>query len=713
MTGQVGSVPAAAGTLPRQGFRPELQALRAIAVVVVIGFHAAPGLVPGGFVGVDVFFVLSGFLMGSLLLREWQQTGRIRVGAFWARRARRLLPGALLLLTVTAVAVGTLAPLGLRGGWLREVAGSAWYVENWLLARHAVDYLHADDLASPLQHFWSLSVEEQFYIALPVAIAVVGLVAGADRRRRWRVLLAGLALVTTASFVLSVQQTRHGAGEAYFSTATRGWELLAGTALAAVALRPGVRVRRVLGWIGAAALAVALTAITSATPFPGTAALLPVVAALAAITAGDAGPVAWLARWRPVTWVGDISYALYLWHWPALALLPVVLARPLSPGERAGIVALCVLAAWASTRYVEDPIRFGRRQRRGSEPAAGGPQGVARPRPSGRRTALASGVAMAVVAGAALGGAAVAEERQHDLVQLAADVAASPALQRCLGANTLTGAAEGSDCPELDDLLVPDPAAADEDKFRIDDCWARRLETEARVCRAGVADGAVRVLVAGDSHTTMWHGAYLAAAREKGWKLDIAAHAGCSWSARPPAGEDADARACGAWRRSLSTWVARRPAYDLVITGASRSSELAHQRGDESVGEAAVASYREAWRPLIEAGSQVVVLADVPRMREDVIACVAKHRLAGGARCAMPRDDALAGLDAPVAAAAGLDHAHVLDLNELLCPEVRCPPVIGHVLAYQDTSHLSATFVTTLTGIFTRRLDSVLARASS
>ena len=150
-----------------------------------------------------------------------------------------------------------------------------------------------------------------------------------------------------------------------------------------------------------------------------------------------------------------------------------------------------------------------------------------------------------------------------------------------------------------------------------------------------------------------------------------------------------------------------------MVSGASRSSELAHQRGDESVGEAAVASYREAWRPLIEAGSQVVVLADVPRMREDVIACVAKHRLAGGARCAMPRDDALAGLDAPVAAAAGLDHAHVLDLNELLCPEVRCPPVVGHVLAYQDTSHLSATFVTTLTGIFTRRLDSVLARASS
>lgn len=697
------------------GFRPELQALRAVAVAAVVVYHARPGWLPGGFVGVDVFFALSGFLMGSLLLREQEETGRLRLGAFWARRARRLLPAALLTLAATAVAVLTLAPLGMRAGWLQEVAASAGYVQNWLLADRAVDYLHTDDLVSPLQHFWSLSVEEQFYVGLPLLLAVLacgrrrgagGVAVGpeapgpvARRRRTAAVLLA----LTLASLAWSWAQTRHDPGVAYFSTLTRAWELLAGSLLALAVHRariPGRTVRLLLGWVAVALLAVALVTIDAGTPFPGLAALLPVSAALAAILAGDAGPLALLSRARPVAppvvWLGDISYGLYLWHWPPLALLPVLLARPLTGPETAGVVLGAVLVAWASTRLVEDPIRRGLR-RRGPRPAAG-------PRPV--RVALASTVAMALVAGFALAGAAHAREERERLGRIADRVAATPRLERCLGAHSV--AARPGTCADLGSLLVPDPAAAQDDRFDSADCWAGTGEGTPRVCSPGVEDGRTRVLVVGDSHVLMWYGALVDLARDRGWHLDIAAHSLCSWTARPPEGADVAATSCGEWRTRLSAWVADQAPYDLVVTGSARDSRLSRRQGSETVGRAATEAFREAWRPLLQQGARVAVLADVPRMRDDVAACVAKYRLAATATCARPRTEALAGRDRPVEAARGVPGVGVVDVNDTLCDTRRCAPVVGHVVAYQDPAHLSATYVQTLTDLLGRRLDAAL-----
>jgi hypothetical protein len=283
----------------------------------------------------------------------------------------------------------------------------------------------------------------------------------------------------------------------------------------------------------------------------------------------------------------------------------------------------------------------------------------------------------------------------------------TPRLERCLGARSV-GARPGT-CADLGSLLVPDPATVQDDRFDSAACWAGTGEGTPRICSPGVAEGSERVLVVGDSHTLMWYGALVQLARSRGWHLDIAAHSSCSWTARPPEGDDVAATSCGEWRSRLSEWVARQAPYDLVVTGAARDSRLSQPRGSETTAEAAVAGYREAWRPLLDRGADVVVLADVPRMRQDVAACVARYRLASTTACAVPAEEALAGSDRPVAAARELPGAGVVDVNDVLCAAGGCAPVVSHVLAYQDPAHLSATFVRTLTGLLGERIDAARA----
>src|SRR3954451_2902571 len=328
--------------IARADVRPEIQGLRAVAVAAVVVCHFWPSALPGGFVGVDVFFVISGFLITSHLLREVARTGRVSLAAFWARRARRILPAALLVLALCALATLAFVPEVHRQQFFAEIRASTFYVQNWKLAHSAVDYFAAGDGPSPVQHFWSLSAEEQFYLVWPVLI----LAAAALGRRA---IFATLAVLTAASLAYSVYKTAADPAAAYFVTPTRAWEFGAGGLLA---FAPAGRARPLACLAGLAAIAVASATFSAATAFPGVAAALPVRGGCAVIWArAPLGPLAA----RPVQFAGDVSYGVYLWHWPLLVLAPYALEVP-----RGGLLVLTLALAAATKRWVEDPVRRGR-----------------------------------------------------------------------------------------------------------------------------------------------------------------------------------------------------------------------------------------------------------------------------------------------------------------------------------------------------------------
>jgi peptidoglycan/LPS O-acetylase OafA/YrhL len=305
--------------------RAEIQALRAFAVLAVIVFHAWPRVLPGGYLGVDVFFVISGFLITGLLLDELALSGRIAPVAFWARRARRLLPAAFLTLVVCTAATVLIVPRPFWQPFLREIAASATYFENWRLSADAIDYHAAGRLASPVKHFWSLSVEEQFYVLWPLLIlAAAGLAVVASRHLRWvsprRAVGSVLAAATLTSLAWAIVRTGQDPTRSDYSTFTRAWEFGAGGLLALSALRVRGPVATAVGsWLGLLAIGAATLVIDAGAAVPGAAALVPVCGTLLVIACGMPaarfGPAA-LLRPRLVQLTGDISYSAYLWHCP-------------------------------------------------------------------------------------------------------------------------------------------------------------------------------------------------------------------------------------------------------------------------------------------------------------------------------------------------------------------------------------------------------------
>jgi peptidoglycan/LPS O-acetylase OafA/YrhL len=324
----VGGARVKAGEQPKgRGFRPDIQGMRALAVGMVVVYHLYPSLLTGGFAGVDVFFVISGFLITGHLLREYHKTGRVALLDFWGRRAKRLVPAAAVVLTVTWVASRLLLPATRLADTASQIRASALYFQNWQLAWNAVDYLKSDSAASPVQHFWSLSVEEQFYLGWPLLFllaALVALTARGTEQKRARghhvaFLLAGA--VVAGSLWYSVYYTHANPAGAYFVTTTRIWELGIGGLLALLPAGLSHRISRLglLGWAGLGLVIASGFVLSGTNAFPGFLALLPAGGAAALILGGSAagrfGPHRLMSA-RPMVFIGGISYSLYLWHWP-------------------------------------------------------------------------------------------------------------------------------------------------------------------------------------------------------------------------------------------------------------------------------------------------------------------------------------------------------------------------------------------------------------
>ena len=346
-------------------FIPHVQGLRAIAVLAVVLYHFWPARFSGGYVGVDIFFVISGFLITAHLMRELTATGTVRLGQFWARRARRLLPASLLVLLFCALVAMSpyLTPISALPNEVREILASTFYVENWYLALNSADYLnHAGDPAT-VQHYWSLSLEEQFYVMWPLIMLLAAWIAVKwFRGARRRAVIAALGVVTAASFVFCVIFTITDPAPAYFVTFGRMWQFGVG---AMVALIPALRIRNavgsfVLGWAGIVVLVLVIFRFDGQTPFPGYMAAIPTLAAAAVIAASNTErwwyPTRLLAL-RPAQFVGDISYSLYLWHWPLIIIAPSVPFWGLTIYHRVALLLLCFVLAWLTKRFVEDPAR--------------------------------------------------------------------------------------------------------------------------------------------------------------------------------------------------------------------------------------------------------------------------------------------------------------------------------------------------------------------
>lgn len=361
----------------RRGFRPEIQAMRAVAVLAVVAYHVWPARFPGGYVGVDVFFVLSGFLITGNMVREVARTGRLSLSMFWASRVRRILPASLVAIAVTCVAATYLLPPTELHRTADDAVAATLYAINWVLAGQSVQYLAPTNDPTIYQHYWSLAVEEQFYLIWPVLIAVVMVVlrqvrrarkgyepeAGARLTRPARLaLLAVFLILVVASFLYSLRLAGVDP-TVYFVTTARLWELGIGALLALVPVGfslPGA-VRTAFGVVALALVGYASFAFNDATPFPGLAALIPTGASALLILSGPLPATLGLKRLSelpPVQWVGNISYSLYLWHFPVIIIWTAMAGA--RPGVANGLIVIAVGIILAACSYclVENPIRY-------------------------------------------------------------------------------------------------------------------------------------------------------------------------------------------------------------------------------------------------------------------------------------------------------------------------------------------------------------------
>ena len=666
-----------------------------MAVLLVMAYHA--GFAPrNGFLGVDVFFVISGYLITGLLLRELSTTGTISWARFLGGRVRRLLPAAVLVLAVTALVSWLVVP-GLRRQHVgADIAAAALYVVNWVFAHRAVDYLASDALPSPVQHYWSLSVEEQFYVVWPLAL--IALAWGVRRFRRSRAapslrsVGALLALICVPSFGYAAWLGHSDPARSYFVTTTRAWELGIGAGLAVwcAAREPRHRgvVVAVVGWLGLALVLGSAVWLPSGAAWPGPVTLVPTLGAAAVLYAGWAGaprgPVRVLGR-APLVWVGTLSYSLYLWHWPVVTLAQWALGD-LGALQRAALVLASVLPAWASHRFLEEPVHHSRLLARRT------------------RLALTTGATLSAA------GALVA----LPLLAVTSPFRTTPPdgtdpVAAALGARALDHQVSRDLLRTRDDdpaWVTPDPQEAGHDRPRadVDRCQVDRTATQPVRCEFGAENGSVTIALVGDSKAMQWLPALEDAAPTRGWRIVTYGKSSCAFASGHAALAGRPYPQCDAWNARVMAALRADPP-DLVVT--SGFATTAWQGGAPSR-TALVDGLAQRWREVRALGPALLVVGDSPVSPNDLDVCAARH-VHHLDVCAFPRRQAVADSALPdQEEAARLSETEVLDLTPRICPYDRCPVAIGNVAVHRPGDHLTATYVRTLAPQVARAVEDAL-----
>ena len=682
-----------------------------MAVLTVIAFHA--GAIGGGFIGVDVFFVISGFLITRLLWTELAGTGRINLTRFYAARARRLLPAAATVLVATAAAtVALLPPLQARSA-LDDGLASALYVGNYRFAITGTDYL-SHSAPSPFQHYWSLGVEEQFYLLWPMLLLAAGLLWGRSRRRRQPSTVPYLVLlvaVGAASLALSVSWTHTWPSWAFFSLPTRAWELAAGGLVAVSAplwRRLPAGFAAIAGFSGLGVIGWAATHIDDRTPYPGTAAILPVLGTALVIVAGCATPTRGAGRWLslpPMRAIGRLSYSWYLWHWPLLLFAPIVAGHPLGWPGRLTAVAASFLLAVLTLRYVERPIRYARPLRRSA----------------GLSLVLGSAVTAAAVSAALILPMVVPVPAGRSQPAAAAVVhsAARPnlapvdPLASVLAAARTAVDASARHAPLPADLSPALGAApGDKPEVFLDGCVRSWLEVGVPDCVSGDPSAPTTVALVGDSHAAMWQPALEPVARRNHWRLVTMAKVTCPLQDIPITSPylGRTYSECEQWReQALSRLASERPR--LVILSMSR--RYGADFGFTSYDPAWIASLTDLIADLRAAtGGRVLVLGPVPDPRANVPVCLSAHPddiLA----CSPDRTPGLntAGITAE-SRATGDGGGQYADLSALFCAAGVCPVVVGNDLVFRDDNHLTVSYSRTLAPVLGMIAEQAIAPRS-
>jgi peptidoglycan/LPS O-acetylase OafA/YrhL len=690
-----------------QRFRPDIQGLRAVAVLAVALDHAGVWPFRSGFVGVDVFFVVSGFLITQLLLVEAHRTGRISLAGFYARRARRILPAATLVLVVVVLAAALLLSRVDAVTVAQDAVWASLFGANITYGRQGTDYFAADLPPSPLTHYWSLSIEEQYYLAWPALLAVVVLLAVRAGRGRVRNPLtvgvtAVLLVAIASSFAASVTLTAQDPVGAYFSTWARIWELgVGGLAALAVplALRLPTAVRAGGSWLGLAAIGWS-TVFVDETRFPGWVVAVPVLGTalllLGGLGARERVPQRLLCL-RPMRAVGDCSYSFYLWHWPALVFTARLWHEP------RGLVGLAVLAAALALsaftyRYVERPFR----QPSSARPRVGGV--LLYPVAIGLSLAVAVGAGAFVRSGTPDGAAITLQHYGRTPGAPAPHFDRDPV--RALVQASALAARNGVGVPGD---LRPDIFTLKDDVPGVGECdyhvWPR-----AQLCRRGDVHADRVIVLVGDSHARAWIPAVEAIGREDGYATYYLVKQGCTQADLVPYSlEREDVQdGCVAFRQwafdqigslhpalTILTGDApdavQRPDGSLAVTDREIAAEMA-QGTAESVDE------------LKGRTDRVVVLGDVPGLREQPGLCLSA-RSASLAGCAGDPRGRGEVMNRATRGAATREGGAFVDPTPWFCAHDVCPAVVGRTLVYRDLEHISATYAGELAGSLAAALE--------
>ncbi|WP_082574908.1 acyltransferase family protein [Arthrobacter sp. Soil763] len=671
------------GLRGRRTFRADIQALRALAVTLVVLNHLWPGRMTGGYVGVDVFFVISGFLITSHLHKELEASGRIRLGQFYARRIRRLLPAALLVLAVGLGASWMFLPNSRWTDTALEVLASTFYVENWALAAKSINYSASTASATVAQHYWSLSVEEQFYLLWPLLLLGLFWIAARRRIPARRVLVAGVSAVIITGLTASVFTTQATPSQAYFVTPVRAWEFGAG-ALVALGLGRvllGTTAAKCLGLLGLLAIVVSALAFDSETQFPGWLAALPVAGTSLVILAGNGGRRPVLRRLvgsLPVQHIGSISYSLYLWHWPVIVLSPFILGRTPTGVDKTLILALALVLASATKVLVEDRAQASRFLNT-----------------SALRTVTAMSVAMVLLAGLCF-----AQVRAYEQQSARDDqAAAAAALDPCHGPAALLpktscegkfgpAASTGSPNAKKYWTVPPECGSAREELMSSD-------KKTHYVCdfSAGKRNPSIVWLV-GDSHGQHWQGAVFAAAKKRHWIVKTAFTGGCPVADVQFVGYDGHtergpAQKCMDWSRRVTAAVATDSPAAVFTSMFSREQHVDDGSGRPEA-EQFAAGLHKTWQKWTATGARVYVLADPPLNGAVRDADCTLIHAANPAECAVSRSVAQPPDPLVEAANSANDrNVRLLDLTDYFCNAEKCFTVLGGVEVYYDANHMN------------------------
>ena len=702
----------------RPVFRPDVQGLRAVAVLAVIADHLFHWPT-GGFVGVDIFFVISGYLITGLLLREHARTGTISFRSFYVRRIKRIVPASVLVLGVTVGASHWLLSASRARDTAVDAVWSFFFAGNWRFAVKGTDYFQQGQPLSPVQHFWSLAVEEQFYLVWPwLMLALLSIGARHllwNQRQRATALGTVIGVITVVSFAWAVHQSTSAPTVAYFSTFTRAWELGIGALLAVAgsALTIGrTAVRAVLGWAGLVGILVSVFLVPRASVAPALWVALPVLATALVIAAGHGAEQRHL--WpltNPVCrYLGDVSFSLYLWHFPVAVLLVALLPSD-SASYYVGGAALVFGLAIASYHLVEDPVRKSAWL-------------LPRPRPRcarhrsylGRRLLTAGTAApgasvlgatvlgaTVLVTGALLLGAfrlpsvfqlpgvhqlsGVFQPDTTNAVPLAATPNVDPPLSggtgpRCVGAAAMD---PGQKCDkgQRSAAVMPAVDAMDVDSKGAFGCWTDQND-QLKTCTYGAkGSGAVSVALVGDSHAAMLLPGLKQQLLANNWRLDTYLGWECQWT-RGVGSECA--KALGQIQQRME----RGPKYDIIITTGAR-----HKSGEDKAWVSG--QMAKAWQPIADRGTKIVVVGDNPAVSRGALECIRRVSFTAQDSCPTPRSEALAETDALEKAASQVRGAYFVNLTSFFCGTLECPAFIGNVITYSDTEgHITGTFSETL-----------------